>query len=224
MCLKARCNPKVPRTRSCNVFMLLAVVCLMFCARPGWAHKVSIFAWVEGDTVHTQSKFSGGKRPKNSTVVVYDMDGNQLLEGKTNENGEFSFKVPQKTALKVALKASMGHLAEWTIPAEEITGAPESTETSSSEIVVETATPEAAPVTDIKGPAEVQGATSTGLSRREIQELIDKSLDKKLTPIVNMLADSLDRGPRISEVIGGIGYIFGLVGVALYFAARGKRK
>ncbi|UCG79743.1 MAG: hypothetical protein JSV60_07095, partial [Desulfobacterales bacterium] len=64
----------------------------------------------------------------------------------------------------------------------------------------------------------------TGLSRREIQELIDKSLDKKLTPIVNMLADSLDRGPRISEVIGGIGYILGLVGVALYFATRGKRK
>jgi nickel transport protein len=179
---------------------------------------------VEGDIVHTQSKFSGGKRPKNCTVVVYDMDGNQLLEGKTNENGEFSFKVPKRTALKVALKASMGHLAEWTIPAEEITGVPESTETSAPEIDVETATPEAAPVTDIKGTGEVQVPTSTGLSRREIQELIDKSLDKKLTPIVNMLADSLDRGPRISEVIGGIGYILGLVGVALYFATRGKRK
>ncbi|UCD87215.1 MAG: hypothetical protein JSV01_05495 [Desulfobacterales bacterium] len=224
MCLKAQCNSKVARTRSCNVFMLLAVFCLMFCAGPGWAHKVTIFAWVEGDTVHTQSKFSGGKRPKDSTVVVYDMDGNQLLEGKTNENGEFSFKVPQRTALKVALKASMGHLAEWTIPAEEITGVLESTETSAPEIDVETATPEAAPVTDIKGTAEVQVPTSTGLSRREIQELIDKSLDKKLTPIVNMLADSLDRGPGISEVIGGIGYILGLVGVALYFAARGKRK
>jgi nickel transport protein len=39
-----------------------------------------------------------------------------------------------------------------------------------------------------------------------------------------MLADSLDRGPTVSEVIGGIGYIFGLVGVALYFRTRGKRK
>ena len=26
------------------------------------AHKIIIFAWVEGDTVFTESKFSGGKR------------------------------------------------------------------------------------------------------------------------------------------------------------------
>jgi nickel transport protein len=39
-----------------------------------------------------------------------------------------------------------------------------------------------------------------------------------------MLAESLDRGPTVSEVMGGIGYIFGLVGVALYFLNRGKRK
>jgi nickel transport protein len=196
----------------------------MLCAGPGWAHKVTIFAWVEGDTVHTQSKFSGGKRAKNSTVVVYDMDGNLLLEGKTNENGEFSFKIPKRTALKVALKASMGHLAEWTIPAGEITGVADSNEASAPEIDVEAAAQEAAALTDVKGSAEVQVPLAAGLSREEIQELIDESLDKRLTPIVNMLAESLDRGPTVSEVIGGIGYIFGLVGVALYFLTRGKRK
>jgi nickel transport protein len=195
-------------------------MCLGLGTGPGWAHKVSIFAWVDGDTVHTQSKFSGGKRPKDCTVVVYGMDGKQLLEGKTDENGEFSFKVPQKTGLKVVLKASMGHLAEWTIPAEEITGVADFAETSLPEIDVEAAGEETARLTDIKERTKPQVPPAAGLSRQEIQELIDKSLDRKLTPIVNMLAESLDRGPKVSEVVGGIGYIFGLVGVAFYFAAR----
>jgi nickel transport protein len=39
-----------------------------------------------------------------------------------------------------------------------------------------------------------------------------------------MLADSHDQDPGISEVMGGIGYIFGLLGVALYFANRRKNK
>jgi nickel transport protein len=187
----------------------------VFCNSSALAHKVTIFAWVEGDTVHTTSKFSGGKSAKRLTVVVYDKQGNQLLEGKTDENGEFSFKIPKKTELKVALKASMGHLAEWTIPAEEITGIADSTETGAPEIGVE-----AAASTDAKRSGELAVPTAVGLSCQEIQELIDKSLDKKLTPVVNMLAESLDHGHRMGEVIGGIGYIFGLVGVALYFATR----
>jgi nickel transport protein len=185
---------------------------------------VTIFAWVEGDTVHTQSKFSGGKRAQNSTVVVYDKEGKQLLEGKTDENGEFSFKVPQKTDLMVALKASMGHLAEWTIPVEEITAAIGGGEVTVSGIDVKTPPQEPIPPTEVTEGADLQVSPTTGLSRQEIQDIIDKSLDRKLTPIVNVLAESLESGPTAGDVIGGIGYIFGLVGVALYFTTRGKKK
>jgi nickel transport protein len=60
------------------------------------------------------------------------------------------------------------------------------------------------------------------LSRQEAKALIDESLDRKLAPIVKMLADHVGRGPTVSEVLGGIGYIFGLAGVALYFLSRKK--
>ena len=101
-------------------FLVFSLWCL-FCNTPASAHKVTIFAWVEGDTVHTQSKFSGGKVAKNAPVAVFDEEGNLLLEGHTDDGGRFSFKVPKDTTLKVVLKASMGHLAEWTVPAEEVT-------------------------------------------------------------------------------------------------------
>jgi nickel transport protein len=50
--------------------------------------------------------------------------------------------------------------------------------------------------------------------------MIDESLDRKIAPIANMLASLNDRGPGLTEIIGGIGYICGLAGVALYLASR----
>ena len=209
------------RPRSVCLFFLVLIFALS--AAPVSAHKVTIFAWVEGDTVHTRSKFSGGKRAKNSTVVVYDKEGNLLLEGKTNDQGEFSFKVPKKTDLKVALKASMGHLAEWTIPASDLTGVGAAgeagTEKSDTPKTVETVSPSPA-LTDT-GIAEVaQSSERLGLSREEVKTLINEALDKKLAPVMNMLAESMQGGPKMSEVMGGIGYIFGLVGVILYVVSR----
>jgi len=185
------------------------------------AHKAVIFAWVEGDTVFTQSKFSRGRKAVNSIVVVYDTDGNQLLDGKTDKNGEFSFKVPKNSALKVVLKASMGHLAEWTIPAKEILAAvgnvghnpmENAPNEGSKETWEDSATVKAKTANSI--PAHVY------LERQALQQMIDKSLDKKLAPITNMLAKSMDREPGITEILGGIGYIIGLVGIALYVANR----
>jgi nickel transport protein len=85
------------------------------------AHRVNLFAWVEGDTVYVESKFSGGKKVKAGKIIVTDSQGTELLTGATDENGEFSFKVPKKTDLKIVLIAGAGHRAEWTIPASEIT-------------------------------------------------------------------------------------------------------
>ena len=202
------------------IYLLFSIMWFVFFHGPAFAHKVTIFAWVEGDTIFTQSKFSGGRKAHNATVVVYDKNGKQLLEGQTDENGEFSFKIPQMTDLKVALKASMGHLAEWTIPVEELAGneAP-----SSTPIKVKPAAAHMSPE-----PSTIQAQTASaesatmGLTEKEIKEIVDASLDKKLKPITHMLADAMDCGPGLTEIIGGVGYILGLVGVALYFTNRRK--
>ena len=191
---------------------------------PAFAHKVSIFAWVEGDTVYTQSKFSRGKKAKGAPVIVFDPEGNKLLEGKTDDNGEFSFKIPKKTALRIVLKASMGHMSEWKIPLEEIN--PEAvSKGSTTEFDVkdsyETAFHSQA---DVPGGNPPLSSESHGISRQEIKKLIDESLDRKLAPIMNMLADSYGAGPSVTEIISGMGYIFGLVGVAMYFTSRKKKK
>lgn len=201
----------------CFIFIMLW---LLFLPDSASAHKVTIFAWVDGDTVFTQSKFSGGKRVKNAPILVYDFKDVLLLEGKTDGKGMFSFKIPQKTALKIVLKASMGHLAVWKLRAEEL-GETE------SKTAVQPTRMKAPLVTDsgsagIEKNVDVFESTKISLGRREIEEIINASLDNKLRPITQMLADAMNQEPGFTDIMGGIGYILGLVGIALYFANRKK--
>ncbi|MEE9496422.1 MAG: hypothetical protein V3V39_07830, partial [Desulfobacterales bacterium] len=104
-----------------SIFYLFLVVSLLcFRIEPVDAHRVNLFAWVEGDTVYVESKFSGGKKVKAGKIIVTDPQGNELVKGTTNDQGEFSFKVPKKVDLKIVLLAGAGHRAEWTIPVTEI--------------------------------------------------------------------------------------------------------
>jgi hypothetical protein len=103
------------------IFYLFLVVCLL-CIEVEQvdAHRIILFAWVEGDTVHVESKFHGGKKVKAGKIVVTDPQGTELVRGTTNEKGEFSFTVPKKTDLKIVLVAGTGHRAEWALPLAEI--------------------------------------------------------------------------------------------------------
>lgn len=216
------------RHKTIHIRLKTKVSCLVFAILWCWffpvsvsAHKVTIFAWVDGDTVYTQSKFSGGKRVKNAPVLVYDPKDVLLLEGKTDKNGMFSFKIPQKTSLKIVLKASMAHMAVWQIPVEAL-GGTEPENAAKPDGLRNSLRPSSGSM-DVQTQEQVSGSSTVALGKREIEEIIDASLDKKLAPITEILADSIHRGPGFTEIMGGIGYIFGLVGIALYFANR-KRK
>jgi nickel transport protein len=63
-----------------------------------------------------------------------------------------------------------------------------------------------------------------------IGEELDRRLDAKLAPIVRTLeaqrkamVEQQDKGPSVVEIFGGVGWIFGLVGVAAYFLSLKKR-
>jgi len=186
------------------LILLATVIIIAGSSSSALAHRVTIFAWVEGDTVMTESKFSGGRRAINSDVRVFNGKGEEILTGTTDDRGEFSFKIPEMTDLKVVLEAGMGHRAEWSIPEAELRG-------------------------DVGMPCERIEALepsheeSTLLSREEVKQIVDDSLDTKLRPIARRLAEMEKKGPSVTEILGGIGYIFGLMGVALYFKSRGRK-
>ena len=73
------------------------------------AHRVNVFAWVEGDMIHVEGKFSGGKKVKAGKISVMDPQGVELLSGRTDDQGKFSFKIPKRTDLRIVLIAGQGH-------------------------------------------------------------------------------------------------------------------
>ena len=180
------------------------------------AHKVTVFAWVEGDTVLGEAKFSGGRKAQNSDIIVQDMNGKELLRTKTDTNGEFSFPVPAKTAMRIELIAGMGHKAEWTIPLEDIDETAAAQESAP-------APPEPSGNTAPKQAQSPAGSVDPAQLEAIVEKAVTKALNKKITPLTKMVADLEQKGPSMNEILGGIGYIFGLMGVAMYFSSRRKK-
>ena len=184
-----------------------AVIFLLLLSSPPllWAHKVYIYAWVEGDRVFTESFFSDGRRAAHSQIEVFDAHGNKLLTGKTDSQGIFSFKLPPKKELGIVLRTPGGHRAEFNLKAGE------------------------KPVkTDRGGGGHTEkhppivGVPCIG--EEEIRTVVEEVLGEKLELMKERLVESQKRGPGITEILGGIGYIIGLMGVAIYFSHRKKGK
>lgn len=205
----------------------IPILILLFSHPPAWAHRVNIFAWVQGDTIHTESRFSGGRMAKGADVEVYDEAGNRLVIGKTDASGGFSFKIPKIETLKVALVAGTGHRNSWTIPKAEILAAqtaagnaPPPNTPEKREIPREKKISERSAAKAI--PAVIQNAASPCLTAEQMHAIIGDALDRKLQPIVLRLnrLEAQAKQPQVKDVLGGLGYIFGLMGIAAYVTYR----
>ena len=185
------------------IFIFLIIIIINISAL---AHKVNIFAYVEEGKIYTESYFNDGKKCVDSKIEVFDNQGNKLLEGLTNEEGMFSFKIPPEDViggdLKLVLTASMGHRAEYIIRADELG--------------------------DIKGlveekveePASVVFPEVSSFDLKEIQSIIEDTLEEKLKPIMREIKKSQEDRISPTEIIGGVGYIIGIFGIVAYFLSR----
>lgn len=100
---------------------IIAILGILFLASElSLAHKVDIFVYVEGDVIYTESSFSCGKKVEGGIIEVYDSSGNKLLEGVTNKEGSFNFKLPKRDDLRIVLIAPMGHRASYILSKEEV--------------------------------------------------------------------------------------------------------
>jgi nickel transport protein len=112
------------------------------------------------------------------------------------------------------LLAGAWHRNEWRLAAEEFTAGPATAPPPRSAAATESAPPSTSSAADA-------GEITVTLSSGELQALIEASLEKKLAPIMQRLRP-VALGPSLSDIIGGLGYILGLVGLASYLHSRRK--
>ncbi len=195
-----------------GIRMIFLVTTILIASAPALAHKVNIFAWVEAGQVHTESKFSGGKRVSGGKIEVFDHNNSMLLEGTTDEKGYFAFPVPADAqTLEIVLIAGMGHTNHWRVSAQELGTEASDTQTNALK-----------PSDDAVPSNKPMAGTATDLNA--IEQIVDKALDKKLAPIRAQLAE---KSWGLRDIMGGLGYILGLVGLASYLNFRkqqGRKK
>jgi len=187
-------------------------------------HKVNVFAYADAEKVYTESYFNDGSPCKDSLIQVYDSAGAELLSGKTDEKGTLSFGIPKRTDLRIVLTASMGHKAEYLLPVSELPG----TGAAGAEGDVPS------PVTDDTSKTEeIADQNSEGVSgelpttitldhiRSVVEEAVERSIERRMVPLIHSMARSRTGRVPLTDIIGGIGYIFGIMGIILYFKKRG---
>ena len=193
------------------------------------AHRVNIFAWTEGNEIVAECGFNGGNKVKQGQVVVFDAaTGAKLFEGRTDDFGVYRFPVSAEGkahGVRIVVKAGEGHQNEWTVDAAELatiqpgTGAAPAASSAPASAPAVAAAPAAqapsSPKTD-KAPAQ----QAANISASELQNIVNTALDAKLGPIRKELAEMRVARPGFSEIFGGIGWLVGLAGIALYFKGR----
>jgi len=101
-------------------YLSIAVVAVLLCSTAALAHKVNVFAYVEGGKVYTESYFPDGSPVEGGKVLVYDSQDKLLLEGKTDKEGLFSFDVPKVDDLTIVIEATMGHKNSFKLKKAEV--------------------------------------------------------------------------------------------------------
>lgn len=196
----------------------LATLAILLLPALAQAHGVNVFAYVDGDTIFTSSGFSKKSRVIGGTLEVYNTaDNTMLLSGTTDENGDFSFAIPDAVKanpvdLKLVINAGEGHRADWTIKSNEYA-------------------PENAPVAEAAAPAPEAGkdiaAAPANIAPEAYEAMLEKvvarQMKKELQPIKHVLAEMSQSGPGLSEIMGGIGYLIGLAGIAAWARSRKRQ-
>ncbi|WP_291327558.1 hypothetical protein [Desulfovibrio sp. UCD-KL4C] len=196
---------------------VIFLISVMFFAIPSaHAHRVSVFAYIEGSKVFTESYFSKKNRVHQGKIEVFNLTtGAKILTGITDDNGNFNFPIPKEISsdhagLKIVLKASQGHQNEWTLTPEDIS--PNFSSTNSAiEKKQQTTTPT---------------SMATNLPNADISKLSAqvKELNSKVDTVKHLLLNLQEDGPGAKEIFAGIGYIFGIFGIAAFLTSRKKFK
>lgn len=189
------------------------------------AHKVKIFASAEGSQITGYVYYTGGGAPKQALILVQDQDGNELGELHTDENGEFSFSADARQDHLFILELADGHRASFTVKAEELPGSLEGTKSAISQ-------PRDADDTGERGNektsgtdepvASVQEQVTLQVSAEQLENLIEEAVSKQIRPLREQL-DRYEEKVRLHDILGGIGYIAGLMGLGYFLSSRKAR-
>jgi len=195
--------------------VLGALAVLLLAAGPVEAHKVRLFATVEGKTIKGYGYFSAKSRARDCQVKALGPAGESLGQTQTDEQGEFSLEAGKRVDHRLVLTTGDGHEAEFLIRAEELPADLPGGEGQA-----------AAGKAEETAPAAPAGSRAEEKLSPEAAPAIAQAVAREVAPLKEQIqalrrqVDEYQGRVRFSDAVGGVGFILGLAGVAFYLTAR----
>ncbi len=177
-------------------FLIFSLFLILISVKTASAHKVNVFGYREGNCIIGESYFSDGSPCKKCLIEIYDEQGKKIAQTTTDEKGNFKVLVNEKGPVKIKLIAGEGHLAEYEI---------EGIKKVSKKVV-----------------KSKNSQIQTSISKDELEKIVREVVAEETQGIKSMLMDlkkDMSKA-KIHEIIGGIGYIFGIWGIIALLKTR----
>ena len=184
--------------------ILLVLLAIMGTCLPAMAHKLKVFAAAEGRTVSGYAFFVGGSRPQGAAWTATNAAGGRLADGRTDDEGRFSFDIPADDLSDVTIAVDTGdaHVASVVLPAGRLGRPP----------------PHLASETGAAAAAE--GAVDDPqASPEQIASMVETALQRQIEPLLERI-EQMDSRLRFTDVLSGIFFIVGLAGIGLWARTR----
>ncbi len=177
------------------------ILALLFVATPASAHRLKLFATLESGTISGYAFFVGSGRAHGAAISVKEASGKEIATLTTDDNGAYSYKTPAPQTYHLTANTGDGHIADAVIDAARFGGA-------------STPDPENADDDDADS-----SAPAAALSQAQIERAVDAAVARQVKPLIE--AYELAEGrTRFNDIMGGIGMIIGLAGLAMWASAR----
>lgn len=189
--------------------LALLLALLLLPAGSAFAHKLKVFASAEGRTITGYVYFPGGGRGKGLQVNFLSMDGAPLGKSTSDENGQFTYTATAAVDHRIVVDSNDGHVGEFVVRAAEL----------------DTTLPaEAPPAPDAATPptptaAEPPATAAAAQPSTNLEALVDAAVARHVRPLREQL-EGYEEKVRMHDILGGIGYILGLLGLAVWFMNR----
>ena len=196
------------------------------------AHKLKAFATAEGAIVSGYAYFTPGGRAQQADVTITGPGGVEVLKTGVNGQGEFQFVAKQKVGYVITVDGGDSHIANFTIHAADLPDSlpapvdakilPLDPPTAAAAAAATAATTaeavESGPPTATAGPAAPASAAANivAVDPAALRALIRESVAREVNPLREQL-DAFQEQIGWRDVVSGLGYIFGLCGVAYFF-------
>ncbi|WP_127075570.1 carboxypeptidase regulatory-like domain-containing protein [Rhodomicrobium lacus] len=189
---------------------LVALMLLMF-GGGAEAHKLKVFATATGAVIEGYAYFGTGGRARQSSVTVASPDGTLLGKTTTDDEGNFRYEATRRVDHVITVDGGDGHVASYTVAANEL---PQALSSGDG--------PARLPAERTGAPVAAAPAISRGGEDADLKAFIDQSIARQIRPLREQI-DAYQEKISLHDVLGGLGYILGLGGLAFGFSQRRRR-